>query len=416
MNVSKNWLKVLALMVALPMLAMAADKVSLTFGSWRTDDVAKLSAIISAFNASNPDIQIKFDPTNPPDYNATLRLQLENGTGPDIFYARSYDTGRDLFKSGFMVDLSKESFLSKFDKGNLAPWTTLDGKVFAMPAAAVSHGIYFNQKIFKQYGIAIPKTWQDLIAAAKKLKSKNVTPFANGLKDEWDVCEVVFQALAPSFLGGAEGRLAYEAGKKPFNDADMVSAFQAIADLAPYLPNGFQGVDYNASHALFTLGKAAMLFDGSWTIADIVKAKPSFDWSVFAIPAPRGKKTAVTFHPDWAVSINPASKNIEAAKVFLTWLSGPAGAKAIGDNLTGFFPMSKNKITLADKYANAFLALNDGKTTDVRFTWPVLMSGQPSAYELIQNGSIAVATGKKTPKQAADDLAAGLAKWYKPAN
>jgi raffinose/stachyose/melibiose transport system substrate-binding protein len=215
-------------------------------------------------------------------------------------------------------------------------------------------------------------------------------------------------------VGGAEGRLAYESGKKAFNDADMVSAFQAIADLAPYLPNGFQGVDYNGAHALFTMGKAAMLFDGSWTIADVINAKPAFDWSVFAIPAPKGKKTAVTFHPDWAVSINPASKNIAAAKTFLTWLSGPEGAKAIGDNLTGFFPMSKNTITLADKYANAFLALNTGKTTDVRFTWPVLMSGKPSAYDLIMNGSIAVATGKKTPKQAADELASGLAQWYKP--
>jgi raffinose/stachyose/melibiose transport system substrate-binding protein len=404
----------LALMLAMPMMATAADKVSLTFGSWRTDDVEKVNAIIAIFNKTNPDIQIKFDPTNPPDYNATLRLQLENGTGPDIYYARSYDTGRELFKAGYMLDLSKESFLSKFDKVNVGPWTTLDGKVFGLPLAAVSHGIYYNQKIFKDNGIAVPTTWEDLIAAAKKLKDKGITPFANGLKDEWDVCEVVWMNIAPSFVG-ADGRVAYETGKRAFNDDAIVSVFKAVQDLGPYLPNGFQAVDYNGMHALFNMGKAAMFFDGSWSIPDVEKAAPAFDWGVFAIPAPKGKKSVVTFHPDAGVAINPASKNIAAAKVFLAWLAGPDGAKAIGDNMTGLFPMSKNAITLSNKYANAFLAFNKDRATDVRFTWPMLMSGKPSAYDLVMNGSIAILNGKKTPKAAADDLASGLAQWYKPA-
>ena len=414
MKVSKNWLMVLAVMLALPMFAMAADKVSLTFGSWRTDDVEKVGAIIAAFNKTNPNIEIKFDPTNPPDYNATLRLQLENGTGPDIYYARSYDTGRELFKAGYALDLSKEAFLSKFEKVNIGPWTTLDGKVFGLPYVAVSHGIYYNQKIFKDNGIAIPATWEDLIAVAKKLKDKGITPFANGVKDEWDINEVVWMNMAPSFLG-ADGRVAYETGKRPFNDAAMVSLFKAVQDLGPYLPNGFQGVDYNAMHALFTMGKAAMFFDGSWTIPDVEKAAPAFDWGVFAVPAPKGKKSVVTFHPDAGVAINPASKNIAAAKVFLAWLAGPDGAKAIGDNMPGLFPMSKTTVTLNNKYANAFLAFNKDRATDVRFTWPMLMSGKPSAYDLTQNGSIAVLNGKITPKQAADDLASGLAQWYKPA-
>ena len=414
MRVSKFAWILLALLLAMPMVAMAADKVTLTFGSWRTDDVEKVNAIIAIFNQTNPNIEIKFDPTNPPDYNATLRLQLENGTGPDMYYARSYDTGRELFKAGYMVDLSKEAFLAKFDKVNVGPWTTLDGKVFGLPLAAVSHGIYYNQKIFKDNGLSVPTTWEELIATAKKLKDKGITPFANGLKDEWDICEVVWMNIAPSFLG-ADGRVAYETGKRAFNDAAMVSVFKAVQDLGPYLPNGFQAVDYNGMHALFNMGSAAMFFDGSWTIPDVEKAGPAFDWGVFPIPAPKGMKSVVTFHPDAGIAINPASKNIAAAKVFLAWLATPDGAKAIGDNMIGLFPMSKNSVTLVNKYANAFLAFNQGRATDVRFTWPMLMSGKPSAYDLIMNGSIAVLNGKKTPKVAADELAAGLAQWYKPA-
>ncbi|MFN2342553.1 MAG: extracellular solute-binding protein, partial [Desulfonatronovibrio sp.] len=89
---------VLAVIFLLPFAVFAGGQseasrdagAELTFGSWRTDDVRQINALINEFNKEHPDIRIKFDPTNPPDYNATLRLQLEQGTGPDIFYARSY--------------------------------------------------------------------------------------------------------------------------------------------------------------------------------------------------------------------------------------------------------------------------------------------------------------------------------------
>src|SRR5690606_1986354 len=129
-------------------------------------------------------IRVKFDPVNPPDYNATLRLQLESGIGPDIFYARSYATGQELFADGYMLDLSGESFITQnYDEGARAPWTSTDGKAFAMPFLAVSHDIYYNQDIFADLGIAVPQTWAELMAAAQTIKDAGLIPFANGLAD-----------------------------------------------------------------------------------------------------------------------------------------------------------------------------------------------------------------------------------------
>jgi raffinose/stachyose/melibiose transport system substrate-binding protein len=388
---------------------------NLTLGSWRTDDVAKVSNIIAAFNKSYPNIKVKFDPTNPPDYNATLRLQLESGNGPDLFYARSYATGAELFKAGFELDLTTlPAIKSNFTPSAVSAWTTPDGKVFAMPLGAVSHGIYYNKDIFAKYGIAIPKTWEALMAAADKLKKAGITPFANGVADQWDINEVVMMNILPSAVGGAEGRLAYESGKRPFNDAAIVGAFQQIKDLAPYLPKGFEALTYNDAQALFALGKAAMYFDGSWTVPQFIDQAKDIHWSVFSTPPAKGKKPVVEFHPDSAIAINPASKNIEAAKTFLTWLSGPLGAKAIGDNLIGVFPMSKNAVKLENEYANTFLSFNKGAGQDARFVWPKLMVGKPSGYDLLQNNTISVLKGEETPQAAADAFAAGLAQWYKP--
>jgi len=388
---------------------------SLTLGSWRTDDVAKVTNIIAAFNKAYPNIKVKFDPTNPPDYNATLRLQLDNGNGPDLFYARSYATGEELYKAGYELDLSTlPAIQTNFTPAAASAWTTSDGKVFAMPLGAVSHGIYYNTEIFAKQGIEVPKTWEDLIAAAGKLKKAGVTPFANGVADQWDINEVVMMNILPSTIGGADGRKEYESGKRPFNDPSIVAAFQQIKDLAPYLPKGFEAMTYNDAQALFALGKAAMYFDGSWTVPQFMDQAKAFKWSIFMTPPLKGKTAVVEFHPDSAIAINPKSKNLEAAKTFLTWLSGPDGAKAIGDNLVGVFPMSKNAVKLENEYANTFLSFNEGTGQDARFVWPKLMVGKPSGYDLLQNNTIAVLKGSENPKQAADAFAAGLAQWYKP--
>ncbi len=397
-----------------------AQEVTLTLGSWRTDDAEAWAKILTAFHDKNPNITVKFDPTNPPDYNATLRTQLETGTGPDLFFVRSFATGLDLFKQGYVASLKDLPGLAdSVSAASNAPWATDSGEPYAVPIAAVSHGIYYNQDLFAANGIAVPTTWEELMAAAKKLQDAGVTPFANGTKDEWDINEVVLMSIIPNEIGGRDGRIAYLTGKSCFNDAKIVDSFQRIKDLTPYLPNGFTATSYSDSTQLFTQGKAAMLFDGSWQISAIEKEAPSFKWSVFAVPPPAGKDEYVSFHVDAAIGMNPASKNQEAAKTFLQWLETTEFNDAFANNVPGFFPMSKAATTINDPVAATFLSFNSkAKGTDIRFPWEKLMdapSGQESAYTVMNAGAIAVLKGDKTPQQAADDLQAALALWYDPA-
>jgi raffinose/stachyose/melibiose transport system substrate-binding protein len=413
---SSKFLALSLVLAAFGALAASAQaKVQLTMGSWRADDVAQMTKLLAAFSQKYPNISIKFDPTNPPDYNAALNLQLQSGIGPDLMYARSYDTGVQIFKSGYFADVTDLPGLKKvYSDLARAPWADEKGRSFAVPFCAVSHGVYYNQDIFKKLGIAVPATWEDFLAACKKIQAAGITPVANGLADQWDINEVVLMNIAPNFFGGAEGRLAYESGKTAFNDAKMVALFQAMKDLAPFCPKGFEALTYNDSNALFVNQKAAMYFDGSWTMASFSDMK--FNWSVFAPPPPKGKKGFVTFHPDSGLAMNAATKNPEACKTFLQWLYSDAAAAVVSNTIpTGFFPIASNAAKITDAHADAFLQMSKSHATDVRFVWPKLMSGKPSGYNLLQDGAIAVMTGKKSPKEAADDLQNGLAQWYAPA-
>lgn len=380
------------------------EKVELTMGSWRADDVAQMNNLIAAYKAVAPEVNITFQPTNPPDYNATLRLQLDSDTGPDLMYARSYATGQELFNAGFFADCTDiPGLMDNFTASNLAPWQMPDGKMFAVPFAAVSHAVYYNKDIFAAQGLSVPATWDEFIEVCQTLKDNGITPLANGVADEWDILECFFLGMLPNYVGGADQRVLYEKGDKKLNDENFVNAYTDIAEVAPFLPDGFEAVTYNDSQVLFNTQAAAMFMDGSWTLG--VYADADFDWGVFAIPARSAADTAVTFHPDMAITMNTKTAHPEEAKAFLAWLCTKEGATTASENLpVGFFPMINFEIQLEDVHANEFLALNLGKQTDARFVWPALMD----LYSPMNQAVIGVLKGTMTPQQAADSVAALL--------
>ncbi len=405
LNVVLVSLALLCLMLpitAQPARETSTKAVTLTMGSWRTDDVEQMNRLLSEYKKIAPDVTIRFQPTNPPDYNATLRLQLDSNTGPDLMYARSYAAGLELFNAGYFADCTDiPGLMDNFSASNLAPWQAADGRMFAVPFAAVSHAVYYNKDIFRKESLSIPNTWEDFLALCRTLKSRGYTPLANGLADEWDILETFFFGLLPNYIGTADQRVRYESGELKLNDKNFVAAYQAMADVAQYCPNGFESVTYNDSQVLFNSQRAVMFVDGSWTAG--VYKDASFDWGLFAIPAPKGKDTAICFHPDMAITMNTKTKHPEEAKAFLAWLCTEQGATTASRNLpSGYFPMIKFPIKLENPHANEFLALNAGKETDARFVWPKLMH----LYAPMNQAVIRVMKGQISAQGAADSVQA----------
>ena len=391
-------------------------EVVLTMGSWRPDDVEQMNHILARFHEEYPNITVRHDPTNPPEYNAVLETQLEAGTAPDLFYLRSYSTSRMQYEQGYLEPLGDLPGLNEnFDPAMLAAWATDDGVPYGVPFIATSHGVYYNEDLFAELGLSVPDTWEELLTAAQTIKDAGYVPFANASGDTWTIAEIVFMNLAPNFIGGLEGRMEYLTGKRCFNDERVVSAFQAVKDLAPFFPDNHELLTYYDSQQLFVQGMAVMWLGGSWDIPYFEATEPAFEWSVFAPPPPAGQPAYLTFHLDVAMGLNAASTHKEEARVFLEWMTTTESAELLGNELPGFFPMHRDPPALTNEHANAFLALNQDRGTDVRFAWEKLRDGSPDGYVLMQDGAVAVLRGEQTPQEAADALQAGLAQWFGPA-
>lgn len=391
-------------------------KVTLSFGSWRTDDEEQMSEILAAFEAKYPAIDLKFLPVQTELYNSVLENLLQTGKAPDLFYLRSFSFSQKLFDTKELEPLTDlPGVKNNYTSEALEPWTTEAGELYGVPVMAVSHGIYYNVDLFKQLDLEIPNTWAELIATAQTLKDNGYIPFANGSADSWAAAELMFMNLAPNYIGGRKGRLEYLNGSRCFNDRQVIAAFSAIAALRPFLPDNQKNVSYYDSQQLFVEGKAGMWMAGSWDIPFLRSAINNFDWSIFAVPPPAGQPAYVTFHPDFAVGLNASSPHKPEAKQFLQWLTTPEAARLFASELPGFFPLHKQMPDIGDRYAARFLNLNQGRNTDIRWAWSELQNGIPDGYSLMERGTVQVMGGIMTPTQAANNLQNGLAQWFEPA-
>lgn len=392
-------------------------QVILTLGSWRKKDVEQINFILNKFNEKYPHIVIKFDPTGPAEYNDVIEAQLESNTAPDLLYLRSFSHSRKLYEKNYLLELTElDGIKDIFPAPMLNAWSAQEGEIYAVPLMAVSHGIYYNASLFKEMNLNIPNTWQALLTLSNTLKTSGFVPFANATGEAWTINGLLLQNVIPSIIGGAEGRLAYYNGERCFDDEQMVAAFQAVKDIAPYVSKNQKLLKYEDSLQLFIQGKSPMWFGGSWDIPFFEEQNTDFEWRVFPIPAPEGKDNYITFHPDAGIGLNRSSAYIEEATLFLKWMMTDEFATLISQQLPGFFPMHNKVTDVENQHARLFLDFNKKYKTDIRFVWGKIRDGNPSAYQLSMQSSIDVMNGMITPKQAAENLQAGLSSWYLPAS
>ena len=120
------------------------------------------------------------------------------------------------------------------------------GKVVALPLEFNIEGVWYNKKIFAANGIAVPKTWDQLVAAAAKLQAAGIQPFAASGIQGWPITRLIgnyiFRTLGPNAMQNVHD------GKAKLTDPEYVAAAQEVAELgaAGYFGKGVGSLDYNA--------------------------------------------------------------------------------------------------------------------------------------------------------------------------
>ncbi len=395
--------------------ALAAT--TLTIESWRNDDLTIWqNKIIPAFEAAHPDIKVVFAPTAPAEYNAVLNSKLAAGSAGDLITCRPFDASLELYNQGKLADLSDLASMANFSSVAKSAWQTDDGAhTFCVPMASVIHGFIYNADAFEQLGIAVPTTRDEFFAALDKIKADGTyIPMAMGTNDQWEAATMGYNNIGPNYWKGEEGRLALIKGEQKLTDEDWVAPYRELARWKDYLGDGFEAQTYPDSQNLFTLGRAAIYPAGSWEISGF-NAQAGFKMGAFPPPvAAAGDTCYISDHTDIAISMNAASPNSEAAKVFLDWVGSPEFASMYANALPGFFSLNSTPVVMEDPLAQEFVSWRGKCQSTIRSTYQILSRGTPNLENETWNASANVIKGTETPEDAAKRLQEGLASWYEP--
>lgn len=404
----------------LPWMALlAAQTVQagvLVIESWRVDDKALWEKVlIPAFQRSHPGIEVRFAPSAPTRYDASLAARLEQGVAGDLIACRPFDVSLSLYRQGHLERLDGRPGMQYFEAGALAAWQTPGAREsFCMPVASVIHGFMYNKAIFRRLDLQPPRTVDEFFGVLEVLRKNGVNPLALGTADKWESSQLVFTNIGPNFWRGEEGQQALLAGRARLTDAPFVEALQFGARLGGYLGKGAATQAYGQSQAMFAAGSAAIYPAGSWDIANFNGA-PGLQLGVFPPPVrKRGDACFISDHMDLGLGVNRRSKNKEDAYTFLAWVGSQEFADIYSNRLTGFFTLSNHLIAVRDPVAKQMVEWRKACASTVRLNAQVLRRGVPSMESVLWDVNAEVLNGTLAPQEAARSLQGSFVRWYKP--
>ncbi len=402
-----RWLLAL---LAMAFTAGALAQTTLTFWSWRTEDVAAYERFIEAFRAENPDIDVEFTPYLNTEYNTILSTALQGGGGPDIVHLRAYGGMEPLAQAGYLVRLDdKVPALAGFDPGILAGATNrADGGVYGVPFALQTVQVLYNERIFQELGLEEPETWDEFVAVAEALQEAGYDALANGALEPWTV-ETLFGGVGPTFYGGDEFFQAITGGEADFTDPRFAAALERMVAITPYLAQNFMGVGYTDMQSMFAFEQAGMFIGGSYELGILKQLNPDLQIGAFPVPGDAPGEGRVSYYVDGSYGINAASPHQEEALRFIEFLASQEYGQMFTDELQqisavpGVTPTSEDLselVSLMNEVGTPYLML-----TAFRF-------GQPSGSTLLQNEMQAVLAGDKAVEEAVTNIQRGVAEWY----
>ena len=211
---------------------------------------------------------------------------------------------------------------------------TVDGRINGIPCIGETTVLFYRRDIFQQAGITeIPKTWDDVAEAAKKIQALNLEGVdALGLRAR--AGEGLNCFVWGAFLHAFGGNWVNEEGHPTLDTPEAIAACQYFADMINnYGPVGGGDMTHADHNPSFQQGKLAMFFDASVFNANYMDKNTSVpavleNWA--AAPTPMGTDgrgaAAVAAH---SLMIARHSKNKAAAWEFIKWYTGAELQKKI---------------------------------------------------------------------------------------
>ena len=311
-----------------------AEKVTLTiWHNWGPDDAKgpAMKSIIDDFMKANPDIVIDAQVYVDADIPLKVETSVAAHQEPELVFSGGIGSTMDWVKNGIAAPVN--TYIQDWGLGDqfldsaISQYTDSEGNIIAFPIEGFTWPIWYNTTVFKDAGVEIPKTTEELIAAAKKIRDAGYGgPMVASGAD--DMGGYVFQLALQSAMTDEEAKASLGGGDWTIPNAIKgVETFVQLRDAGVFV-DGVEGVDYAGAEAKFGEGKTAMCHYGAWAFADpaMLPLNPVVQLGGFPLPEGSPHKLPVYFKAFSAkgIFVTPNGQaKIDAVEKFIKFIFQP---------------------------------------------------------------------------------------------
>jgi len=311
----------------------SAEEDTITISHYFTGEIGLkgITEIFADFKAKTG-TTIADSPIGHEDFKTGILVRAAGNSLPDVF---SYWAGA---RTQFVVDAGNIMPIDDMWAANglddvvaksVADGATLyDGKRYLVPFGYHYAGMFYNPKVMADAGIAaMPKTWDELLAACTTLKDKGIDPIALGSKNRWPA-QFWFDYLLLR-TAGPDYRAKLMSGAASYTDAEVKAAmglWKDLVDAGCFAANS-NANDWTDASDQVARGDAAMTLMGTWITGywNGQGLEPGTDYDFFEFPVIADGVPNAVVGPVDGLLIAANAANPEGAKQLLAWLvSDPA--------------------------------------------------------------------------------------------
>ncbi|MBO9631143.1 carbohydrate ABC transporter substrate-binding protein [Shinella sp. WSJ-2] len=266
---------ILAATVVLPFAAANATDLEVTHWWTSGGEAAAVAELAKAFDATGN----KWVDGAIAGSGGTARpIMVSRITGGDPMGATQFNHGRqaeELVEAGLMRDLTdvatKEKWKEIIKPASLLDSCTIDGKIYCAPVNIHSwQWLWLSNAAFEKAGVAVPKNWDEFVAAGPALEKAGIVPLAVG-GQPWQAAGA-FDVLMVAIAGKDT---YYKVFKDKDEDvaagAEIAKVFKA-ADDARRMSKGTNVQDWNQATNMVITGKAGGQIMGDWAQGEFALA------------------------------------------------------------------------------------------------------------------------------------------------
>jgi multiple sugar transport system substrate-binding protein len=402
------------------------------YGAFQQLD-AQMKVVKKEYEKDNPGKTVTLVPIQAQGNDYYTKLALMNkapATAPDVMYEDTFLVKADA-QAGYLLPLDEYTAKWKdwdqfYDNAKQAG-EGVDGKTYGVPMGTDTRALWYNKDIFKKVGLPVPwqpKTWDDVLAAAKTIKDKSPDTIPFNIYSGKAQGEASTMQGFEMLLYGADG-----SGNTLYKDKKWVTGSKQFQDSLQFVKDVYQGglgptpqqaLDPNVGTTIaqtwLPKGKLAIDLDGSWQSGTWLKSgtAPWAEWNDVmgqaAMPTQNGQEPGYnSMSGGWTLAVGAKTKNPQAAFDFITTFLNKDGSLKY-DSENSQIAVRKD-VAEDPEYtgANPTFKFFSGLVEHTNFR--PATSDYSQISNAIQVAMESVMTGQQSPKEAAaayDDAVVGV--------